>query len=160
MRLFIGIDPGTLGGLAAIKEDKTIYGLRKMPDNLTILYGWVSGFRNHEVYVALEKVSGYIGNPHPGSSMFEFGRGYGHIEMALTAIGLTPDTDRWCYTLPQRWQKGLGLKKREKGESDSSWKGYLKEQAAIMFPAVAPTLKTADALLIAEYCRRLHMEEL
>ena len=45
-------------------------------------------------------------------------------------------------------------KPRLKEESKSQWKNRLKAKAQQLFPKLKITLKTADAILIAEYCRR------
>lgn len=45
-------------------------------------------------------------------------------------------------------------KQEPKGMSDNEWKNTLKRYAIDMIPFNNITLKTADALLIAEYCRK------
>ncbi len=152
---YLGIDPGGKGGLAAIDNSDNVYALKKMPDTLEEILQWCRMFEGTRCYAMLEEVSGYIGVAHPGSSMFKFGRSYGALEMGLVAIGLEEGTT-YRLTLPQRWQRGLGLRKKTKGESDASWKGYLKSEAAALFPQLKATLKTADALLIAKYCKQVY----
>jgi hypothetical protein len=57
---------------------------------------------------------------------------------------------------PKRWQSHLGIPPRAKGEDDRKWKNRLKARAQQLFPSVRRvTLATADALLIAEWCRRM-----
>lgn len=142
--IYLGIDPGSNGGLAALREDGSIYALTRMPSELPKLLAWFELFEGLSCSVLLEQVSGYIGVAHPGSSMFEFGRGVGHLEMAMTATGL-----EWDTILPQRWQRGLGLRTKEKKESDTQWKSYLRSEAAKRFTRIKVTKATADALLIA-----------
>lgn len=81
--------------------------------------------------------------------MFKFGRSFGTLEMGLVAAGI-----RHELCTPQKWQKSLGIEKRRKGEDKRKWKGRLKAAAQKKFPRLSITLETADALLMAEYCRR------
>ena len=76
------------------------------------------------------------------ASSFKFGQGFGHLEMALTASGI-PHT----YVAPQKWQKELQC--LTKGDKNVS-----KARAQQLFPHIKVTHAIADALLIAEYCRR------
>ena len=76
-------------------------------------------------------------------SAFTFGNGFGHLEMALTACGIAFERIR-----PQAWQKALGC--MTKGDKNVS-----KRRAQELFPTLKITHSTADALLIAEYGRRI-----
>ena len=75
-------------------------------------------------------------------SSFSFGRGYGNLEMALTAAGIPFERVR-----PQVWQKALGC--MTKGDKNVS-----KRKAQELFPQLKITHATADALLLAEFGRR------
>jgi len=55
--------------------------------------------------------------------------------------------------LPLKWQQRLGCK-APKGCSYPQRKHHLKGAAQRLFPALTITNVTADALLIAEHCRR------
>ena len=72
-------------------------------------------------------------------SAFTFGRGYGNIEMALTAAGIPFERVR-----PQVWQKALGC--LTKGD-----KNITKRKAQELFPSIKVTHAIADSLLIANY---------
>ena len=72
-------------------------------------------------------------------SAFTFGRGYGNLEMALTAAGIP-----FARIRPQVWQKELGC--LTKGDKNVS-----KRKAQELFPSMKVTHATADALLIAKY---------
>lgn len=156
---YLGIDPGATGGVCLLRESKVLV-LESMPDSkvdLLTLVGQCGGSEG-TVFCYLEKVSGYIGNAHPGSTMFKFGQGYGRVEMALVASGIPFET-----IPPHKWQKALGVPPRAKGrapESRQQFKGRLKSKAQELFPGVKVTLATCDALLIAEYCRRVREGEL
>jgi hypothetical protein len=178
--LYVGVDPGAGGGLAALTSYETAGGSRpwevvsfkSMPDTELKAWSWFNYLPHpHRRYAAVEQVQGYIGNPHPGSAMFNFGRSYGSLRMALVAAGFRfeddPDPDWNPYqhdtaltVRPQVWQAGIGISSRKRSESKEAFKRRLKVVAEGLFPKLKITLATADALLIAEYLRRLKEEEL
>ena len=132
----IGIDAGKNGGIAWITNGKAC--VEKMPDTLQDLWDLIRDIRHEEDCKAyLEAVSS---SPQMGVvSSFSFGRGYGNLEMALTAAGIPFERVR-----PQVWQKALGC--MTKGNKNVS-----KSKAQELFPDRKVTHATADALLIAYY---------
>ena len=78
-------------------------------------------------------------------SAFTFGRGLGQLEGIITALGLPLER-----IAPQVWQKALGC--LSKGD-----KNVTKRKAQELFPSLKITHATADALLIAEYGRRVNI---
>jgi hypothetical protein len=158
--IFIGVDPGKAGGLAAIypRDEGRSIRVIKMPVTDQDILEWLrSTVEGIECFAYLEKVSGYTGEGQPGSSAFKFGDNYGALRMALTACEVPFEL-----ITPQKWQKGLTIPPKKKakkgrktgGESKTQWKNRLKAKAQQLFPGVEVTLAVADALLIAEYCRR------
>lgn len=152
--IYLGVDPGRNGGLAALSADGTVLSLLKMPDVPEGILEWL---REREegggsLHAALEKVGGYTktAGPQPGSHMFNFGTFYGWAEMALAARNV----DRRVKVSAARWQRDLGIPARKRDESKPQYKRRLKATAEEMFPGVQTTLHTADALLLAEWCRR------
>lgn len=149
--VYIGVDPGASGGIVELYPDLT--AAFPMPvterDICGLLSGAATGCAN--AFAVIEKVSGYIGEGQPGSAMFKFGMSYGGLRMALIAAGIPFEE-----VTPQAWQKALGIGKRDKAESRTQWKNRLKAKAQQLFPQVKVTLATADALLIALYCKRKH----
>lgn len=147
---YMGIDPGLSGGIAILFADDN-HGIYPMSDNLKSIWRQIdeAGKQLPNLFAAIEKVQGYIGGAGTGHSMFKFGQNYGSLLMALTAAGIPFEE-----VPPQRWQKGLSIPSKKKDESKSDWKRRLKDKASKLFPQCDVTLKTADALLIAEYCRR------
>lgn len=137
----IGIDPGVNGGIAWISNGKAC--AEKMPDTLQDLWELVRDISMTEPCRAvLEAVSS---SPQMGVvSAFTFGRGYGNLEMALTVCGIPFERVR-----PQVWQKAMGC--MTKGD-----KNVTKQKAQEMFPGIKATHWSSDALLIAEYCRRIN----
>lgn len=145
-RKIIAIDPGAHGGIAIFSVDKDrLIEVVKMPDTPQDLLDLISKYQiNSKCY--LEKVGGLPGMG--GSSMFNFGKGFGHLEMALLCRKI-PTTE----VTPQKWQKALQL--GTKGhKSTSQWKNKLKAKAQQLYPKVPKiTLAISDALLILEYAR-------
>jgi crossover junction endodeoxyribonuclease RuvC len=137
----IGVDPGANGGIAWITSDGKAC-VEKMPDTLQDLWELVESigfeapdFTPYQIKAYIEQVSS---SPQMGVvSSFSFGRGYGNLEMALTAAGIPFERVR-----PQVWQKALGC--MTKGDKNVS-----KRKAQELFPDRKITHATADALLIA-----------
>jgi len=151
---YMGIDPGKSGGIAVLFGNEVI--ATKMPDTEGDVLHWIRTSSFNAVAV-IEKVGGYVGKGkdgkggQPGSAMFVFGMGYGGLRMALLACSI-PFEDH----TPQRWQKAIMKSSRGKSETKGQWKNRCKAKAQQLFPTQKVTLATADALLIALYCKRLH----
>ena len=145
--LFIGIDPGKNGGIAVLDGELSVVGLFKMPETPQDLLNALSSYRSNSTCV-LEKVGGMPGNG--GSAMFNFGKGYGHIEMALLACGICTET-----ITPNKWEKYFQLG-TSGNYSKTEWKNRLKAKAQQLFPSLGKkiTLATCDALLIAYYAAK------
>lgn len=140
----IAIDPGKSGGIAW----RMAYGTRAIPmpatepdiaQKLKEIY-----YHLDKPTVLIEEVGGYIGRPQPGSAMFTFGRNFGFLLGVLTSLGA-----RIVLVRPQKWQGFLGLGKSEGNRT--KWKNKLKQKAQNLYPGLAITLSTSDALLILEY---------
>ena len=146
-RITIGIDPGANGAIAWIDE-RGKSCVEKMPDTLQDLWDLIRDITNFpRSAIDGRKYKAYIeqvsSSPQMGVvSAFSFGRGYGNLEMALTAAGIPFDRVR-----PQVWQKALGC--MTKGDKNIS-----KAKAQELFPDKKVTHATADALLIALYGSR------
>lgn len=141
----IGIDPGTNGGIAVLDDSGAVISLRKMPETPQDLLNHLRPFAE-DSRCTLEKVGGMPGNG--GSAMFNFGKGYGHLEMALMSLKIPTET-----VTPQKWEKTYQLGS-SRGVPKTEWKNKLKAKAQQMFPSQKITLAVCDALLIAEYGRR------
>jgi crossover junction endodeoxyribonuclease RuvC len=149
---FIGIDPGLDGGIACITEDG-VYCWR-MP---TIKIGTkrmvlTQGVRQTIVdfggvdLVMIEDVNANAIPVTSNGSAFAFGRGYGRVETVVECL------DRpYAYVSSPTWTKALGVTK-------GAGKDEHIAVAARLFPNYRDALTDgmADALLIAEYGRRLH----
>lgn len=151
MRSIIAIDPGVSGGI--VYHDVYVTRTYAMPASNGDVCDLLRELKqesiqahpqqNDTIVCYMEKVGGFAGAGHPGSAMFNFGRGVGYIEGCLYALGIPMITVR-----PQEWQSALHLGKKSKNESKTDWKNGLKAKAQELYPAEKVTLKTADALLI------------
>lgn len=143
----IAIDPGKNGGIAVFSIDRNmLIEVVKMPETPMDILTFLSLFQKNSICY-IEKVGGIPGQGG-ASSMFNFGKGFGHLEMALLCRKI-PTTE----VTPQKWQKALQL--GTKGhKSTSQWKNKLKAKAQQLYPKVPKiTLAISDALLILEYAR-------
>ena len=146
--IYIGIDPGLSGGIAILNQDGSVKEVVAMPVTPRDIYEFLLSYKE-ESRCGLEDV----GHGMPGQSSkatATFARHNGHLEMALLALGIPTEK-----VTPQKWIKVYQLKKK-KEQDKNEWKNVLKAKAQSLFPQLGKkvTLKTCDALLIAEYARR------
>lgn len=144
----IGIDPGKSGGIAWIQPDGSAC-VEKMPETIKDVWDLIddiSGrkWSNHGVSEVCAYLETVHSSPQMGvKSAFTFGNGFGHLEMALIAAGIPFERVR-----PQKWQKELGC-------LTGGDKNVSKRRAQELFPQIKCTHATSDALLIAEYGKRM-----
>lgn len=149
---YVGIDPGLSGGIALLTDYGSVVEVRKMPDTerdvLDVLHAFAT--RNGQCDDGTKATLEFVrSSPQMGvTSSFTFGCGYGGLRMALTAAQIPFDQ-----VTPQKWQAAMQC--RTKGDKNVS-----KRRAQELFPTVKVTHAIADALLIAEYCRRKDKGEL
>ena len=148
----IGIDSGVNGGVCAMYPDGEAKAspLGSISELCEFLIATREKSLNKacKLQVFLEEVTGYIGGkPQPASRSFVLGKSYGSILGLLVGLSIPFKTVR-----PQKWQQGLsGIRGIEYTER----KRRLKEIATERYPQLKPTLKTADAILIADYGKGL-----
>lgn len=145
---YVGIDPGVNGGIAVLSADGTVMEVVKMPGTARDLLDFLRRYKDDSVCV-LERVGGMPGNG--AHAMFNFGKGFGHLQMALLALEI-PTED----VTSNKWEKAFQMGSSGKF-TKREWKNLLKAKAQQLFPKLGRkvTLATCDALLIAEYGRRL-----
>jgi hypothetical protein len=154
-RSYLGIDPGMEGGLVLLAQQGNTprsVRLARMPstdtDIVTLLMAWCDQLGG-PVLAALECIS--PGFPGTGkSSMAKLYGSYRGLRMALAALRIPTEEVRAV-----TWQSRLGVARRGRQEGKPQWKARLRQRAQQLFPFVRVTAHTADALLIAEYRRRL-----
>ena len=149
--IYIGIDPGQSGGIAKISTgadgrmgDLTgditlVAAMPKTEQDIWMLLADDPILAGRFAFI--EKVHAM---PKQGvSSTFKFGRNYGFLRACLIAAGIPFDE-----VSPVKWQRALGC--LTKGD-----KNITKSKAQQLFPDMKFTHATADAMLLAEYCRRI-----
>lgn len=156
---YLGVDPGAGGGLALLAGRRVL--VSAMPATEAALWYWLQRLPGQFAGPVRAVVELVHAMPTDGrASAFKFGVNYGRVLMALTAAGIPYELVR-----PAAWQAGLHIPSREKRrdgravvwlETRTEFKRRLREAARGLFPRARVTTKTADALLIAEYCRRTH----
>jgi crossover junction endodeoxyribonuclease RuvC len=164
--IYIGIDPGKTGGMASVNDEGTVLRVDPMPitpqdvylallahkgpidhDPTCVSFSVVGGIPcncSRTRYQASKCILEYVSaSPQMGVvSAFTFGRGYGNLEAFLVAADIPYDQ-----TTPAKWQDVMQC--RSRGD-----KNVTKARAQQLFPTFKVTHAIADALLIAEYCRR------
>ena len=160
-RYIIGIDPGLKGGIAFLSEDGGVISVSKMPSTPHDIYDYLVGLLSHASSCGSQmdepRVVCYledVGHGMPGqssSATAKFARHCGHLEMALLSLRIPVNT-----ITPAKWMKSFQLG-RSGDYTKTEWKNRLKSKAQQLFPQLGGkvTLSTSDALLIAEYGRRV-----
>jgi len=149
--IFIGIDPGNTGAVALLDEKGNCLTIEDF--DTPGFMGWrldIPG-GNSDFRAAVEKVSAM---PKQGvATTFKFGTAYGFALGMLAAYGI-----KFELVVPSKWQAALY---DSATRSDDRKKDNLR-LARRLFPEVVEKYlrrekdhNRADALLIAEYCRRM-----
>jgi len=158
MKTILGIDPGKNGAIAWITDGKPC--VEKMPDTLKDLWDIMQSIAHERGYDSANHITAYLEQVTPmpstgkgerrsmgATSAFAFGRGVGNLEMALTAAGIP-----FVRVTPRKWQGAMQC-------LTGGDKNISKRRAQELFPSLKITHAVADALLIAEYGRRLERGE-
>lgn len=151
--IYVGIDPGQKGGITCIDHFGLIVDMFVMPEDITILSGFLRLHKQHISIVGLEKSQSY---PKQGiASTFNYGVSYGIIQGILIAHEVD-------FTLipPRTWQKHMIIPSRLKDPKAKALKSankIFKKQKSFWLPSKRhkkPHDGLIDSALIAEYCRR------
>lgn len=138
---YLGIDPGMSGAIAMLDGERveTVVFAKTTPRE------WSDFLLRHggcgSAFALIEAVHSFPGQGV--SSTFKFGHAFGMLEGLLIAQNVPYERVR-----PLTWQTGMSC--RTKGDKNVS-----KRKAEELFPQVKCTHANSDALLIAEYCRRI-----
>lgn len=157
-RVIIGVDPGVGGGIAVMYVKSGQILLKATPETDEEIWHYISSYSplltKLPTIAMVEKVAGFVGGKgNPGARMFTFGESYGAVRMALLAADV--QTHEILSVTPRIWQEEIGIIK-PKGTAYPKWKSMLCRKARELFPDLHITLKTCDALLIAEFARRTY----
>lgn len=156
-KAFVGVDPGASGGIGVLHN--RLVQAYIVPESDTDLFYILEDLRDAakgNLVACLEQVSS---SPQMGvTSAFSFGKSYGRITYALIAAKIP-----FTLVRPQIWQRNLGIKPRDKKETQSQFKHRLRMFAQRLFPnfflwkkpkSLTHQLAICDSLLLAENCRR------
>ena len=163
MKVFVGLDPGMTGGLAAVDSSGKLLSVIAMPrvngstgpQDYHAIKEWFAEMKKlGKVEAALERIS-----VRPGEgvkSKLTAGTNWGFLKGMLVAINA-----RYVEPTPQAWKKLLALPKRS-GKERKKGKEDAVVLATQLFPGInltpgrkrVPHDGMADAVLIAEYARR------
>lgn len=150
--IYVGVDPGARGGLAAIDENNKI--LFAVPMSRENLVNYIKNLhnditeRNDAVIACVEKVGAMPGQGV--TSMFSFGKSAGFIEGVLESFQIP-----YQLVPPQTWKKSFSLLHKDKKESIETCKK--------LFPGVnlLPTERSrkesdgiAESLIMSLYAKR------
>lgn len=150
MTLFVGIDPGASGGIGyvdTLRPTPFAVAMPKTERDIVLALKF-----EQDSFAVIEAVHSMPGQGV--ASSFKFGGSYFGLRMALIANGIPFEA-----VTPQRWQKAMGIVSK-KGETKTQHKNRLKARCQELFPGLEVTLATCDAVLLAEYARRLKNGEL
>lgn len=139
-RAWIGVDPGASGAIGCVFESDRVtwIGCNETPHDVA---AWLRDIvANNHCMAMIENVHSM---PKQGvASSFTFGKSFGLL------IGLCVGLDMpHEFTSPQTWQ--AFMKCRSGGD-----KNVTKAAAQRLWPTMKITHRCADALLLAEFCRR------
>jgi len=140
-KTYIGIDPGKSGAIACLSTDMPPEYI-KNSETLYDLAEFLSSIEGDKMAM-IEKV-----NAMPGqgvTSTFTFGESYGQLTGLLVALRIPFEVCR-----PAVWQKAMQC--RSGGN-----KNITKAKAQSLFPDTKIIHANADAILLAEYCRRMKL---
>ncbi len=145
--VYIGIDPGASGAIAALEIGGEVVSLIKNSETPADIAAWLRDVvKDKRAYACIEKVHAM---PKQGvSSTFKFGTSYGFLLGLLVANQV-----QYHEIAPQVWQREMHC--LSKGD-----KNRTKQAAQARFPLEKVTHAIADALLIADVCRQCHVYKL
>lgn len=150
-RIYIGIDPGSKGGISIIKNDKVeqlkIYDSYEISNILSDVIT-TYGLNNYSIMCTLEKVHSM---PRDGvKQAFKFGENYGFVKGTLMALHIP-----FQEVPPQTWKKEYSLLKQDKSASIKRCKELFPGINLLPTPrCVKESDGLAEATLICEYGRR------
>ena len=148
--IYIGCDPGPkTGAICWIQSQGTVCYTKRFMDitekDLSNKIAEIKAMSANCVCI-IEKVWAF---PKQGvTSAFSFGENYGLLRALMIAHNIPHKL-----VTPKTWQKFYGMKKNP-GETKTAWKRRLRGRAQELFPTANISEETADAILIAQYCRK------
>jgi len=160
--VYIGIDPGKSGAVAVINNNQNILLLEDWPGNeiaaASIIRDLIKAYPDHHsgIYEYSIKAAIERSQSMPGQgvrSMFVFGTNYGIWQGVLAAFQIP-----FIIPTPQAWQKGIISKAKDKKPALAA-ASRMFPLAELYGPRGGGKDGRADALLIADFCRRLNSRQ-
>lgn len=146
-RYIMGIDPGKKsGGIALICYDSSDdYYTQKLDLTEKDIIDFISYFSKNKLILKcyLENVRSNAGGCRTPQRAFDFGTNFGFLRGIIITLNIPLET-----VTPTKWQKKLGC-------LTGGNKNISKSKAQELFPQAKITHSIADALLIAEYGKRI-----
>jgi hypothetical protein len=144
MKTYIGIDPGKSGAIAFIPPIGDPWTIKNTATDQELVDAVEESISmGFGVFATIEKVHAMPGNGVVG--MFKFGGSFHSLQMLCTALCVPFEL-----VSPQKWQRSLTC-------LTGGDKNVTKTKAQNLFPTVKVIHANADALLLAEYGRRLNL---
>lgn len=144
--LYLGVDPGANGAAVLITEAQQVASVLKFKDATEAdIAEWFreQAWERHADGMVFARIERVHSSPQMGvRSAFTFGQSFGFLRGMLVAHGIPFEA-----VTPGKWQRALGC--LSKGQ-----KNVTKAKAQELFPQHRWTHATADAVLLAEFCRR------
>ena len=146
--IYIGIDPGSVSGGMAWVYNSSCECLRfkDLTDKeLCLKIKSLKSYPGRSVCVIIESVHVF-----PGQGVVSSSKLVGNFYM-LKGMLMALDIP-FKEVSPQKWMSYYNMKK-DKSETRTQWKRRLRQKAQEIYPNVSIVNETADAILIAEYCK-------
>lgn len=146
---FIGIDPGKSGALAVIDDEGDVWNTETFSEN-----GYASILSEMSNVGIVKVVLEHVGAmPGQGSvSMFNFGANFGFIKGLLAANNLPYELVR-----PQKWKRMFSCTSDKNTSVDVAHRLFPNVDLRRTTRCSKPHDGIAEALLMAEYCRRTNL---
>lgn len=147
-RCHLGLDPGVNGAIAVITPcgDLVVEKLNELTQSDLIGVLWDIKHEWPDSVAYVENVLRAMSKGRRACMML--GYSYGMLTTALLGCRL-----KYEPVTPVTWQRGVGYPGKGK-RTHSAHKMALRTIAERLYPTEKHTVQTADAVLIAEYCRR------
>lgn len=156
---YLGVDPGSTGAFAVVSHAGELCEVVKTPDGADPIHQYLELAQRlasdyHGLKAFVEQVNaggagrGTHGRKQGVSSLAKQARNIAYAKMSVAAARIPFEV-----MMPTTWLKVFGMK-RAKGGSSVEWKTELYEKAKQLYPQPKFPKYAADAVLIAEACRR------
>ena len=154
---FMGLDPGKSGGIAIVSHSGKYAEAWPMPETMNEIIYLIKSLLSQVEYAIVERVWSFTGQGV--KSMWVFSGNYHTLLAVLRTLEIPMEE-----VIPVSWKKKIGGLILGKAAEKKQKKATAREKAQSMFRSEGLIChnkknviddKIADALLIAEYCRRL-----